>query len=97
FSRDWSSDVCSSDLAASAKIAGESPVEERKTPPAPAAAKLLTENNLSADQVEGSGKRGQVLKGDVLEAIAKGAPSQPSEAPVSEIGRASCRKESSRR
>ncbi|MEZ5784171.1 MAG: 2-oxoglutarate dehydrogenase complex dihydrolipoyllysine-residue succinyltransferase [Rhizobiaceae bacterium] len=69
--------------AASAEIAGEAPVEERKTPPAPAAAKLLTENNLSADQVEGSGKRGQVLKGDVLEAIAKGAPSQPSEAPVS--------------
>ncbi|MBB3218393.1 2-oxoglutarate dehydrogenase E2 component (dihydrolipoamide succinyltransferase) [Ochrobactrum sp. RC6B] len=40
--------------------------------PAPAASKLLAENNLSADQVEGSGKRGQVLKGDVLDAIAKG-------------------------
>ena len=42
-------------------------------PPAPAAAKLLAENNLSADQISGSGKRGQVLKGDVLAAIAKGA------------------------
>ncbi|MCK3778532.1 2-oxoglutarate dehydrogenase complex dihydrolipoyllysine-residue succinyltransferase [Ensifer sesbaniae] len=41
-------------------------------PPAPAAAKLLAENNLSADQVDGSGKRGQVLKGDVLAAVAKG-------------------------
>ena len=29
----------------------------------------------------GSGKRGQVLKGDVLEAIARGAPSQPAETP----------------
>jgi 2-oxoglutarate dehydrogenase E2 component (dihydrolipoamide succinyltransferase) len=50
-------------------------------PPAPAASKLLEESNLSADQVAGSGKRGQVLKGDVLEAIARGAPSQPAEAP----------------
>ncbi|ASY64555.1 Dihydrolipoamide succinyltransferase component (E2) of 2-oxoglutarate dehydrogenase complex [Sinorhizobium sojae CCBAU 05684] len=41
-------------------------------PPAPAAAKLLAENNLSADQIDGSGKRGQVLKGDVLAAVAKG-------------------------
>jgi hypothetical protein len=55
-----------------AEIAGP-PVVERKMPPAPAAAKLLAENNLSADQVAGSGKRGQVLKGDVLDAIAKGA------------------------
>src|SRR6478735_4995357 len=40
--------------------------------PAPAAAKMLAENNLSADQVDGSGKRGQVLKGDVIAAVAKG-------------------------
>jgi len=64
-----------------AAIAGEGPVEERKMPPAPAAAKLLAESNLSVDQVSGSGKRGQVLKGDVLEAIAKGAASQPVETP----------------
>ncbi|OQM77172.1 2-oxoglutarate dehydrogenase complex dihydrolipoyllysine-residue succinyltransferase [Manganibacter manganicus] len=68
--------------AQSAKIAGEGPIEERKMPPAPSAAKLLAEHNISADQVTGSGKRGQVLKGDVLEAIAKGAPSQPAEAPA---------------
>ncbi|MBB3594445.1 2-oxoglutarate dehydrogenase E2 component (dihydrolipoamide succinyltransferase) [Rhizobium sp. BK529] len=42
-------------------------------PPAPAAAKMLAENNLSADQVDGSGKRGQVLKGDVIAAVAKAA------------------------
>jgi 2-oxoglutarate dehydrogenase E2 component (dihydrolipoamide succinyltransferase) len=67
--------------AQQAKIAGESPIEPRAMPPAPAAAKLLAEANLSADQISGSGKRGQVLKGDVLDAIAKGAPSQPAEAP----------------
>jgi 2-oxoglutarate dehydrogenase E2 component (dihydrolipoamide succinyltransferase) len=68
--------------AQTARIAGDAgPIEERKAPPAPAAAKLLAESNLSADQVQGSGKRGQVLKGDVLEAIAKGAPSQPAEQP----------------
>jgi 2-oxoglutarate dehydrogenase E2 component (dihydrolipoamide succinyltransferase) len=71
--------------AKAATIAGEGPIEARKAPPAPSAAKLLAENNLSADQIAGSGKRGQVLKGDVLDAIAKGAagaPSQPAEMPV---------------
>jgi len=71
--------------AKTAAIAGEGPIETRKAPPAPSAAKLLAENNLSADRVSGSGKRGQVLKGDVLEAIAKGAsgaPSQPAEIPA---------------
>ena len=67
--------------AQTAKIAGEPPIEERKMPPAPAAAKLLAETNLSVDQVAGSGKRGQVLKGDVLEAIAKGV-SAPAAAPL---------------
>ena len=38
--------------------------------PPPAAAKLIVENGLSADTINGSGKRGQVLKGDVLAAIA---------------------------
>src|SRR6185503_4251719 len=55
--------------------------EPRSMPPAPAAAKLIAENNLSVDQLSGSGKRGQVLKGDVLDAIARGAPSQPAETP----------------
>ena len=65
-----------------AAVAGDAGrCEERKMPPAPAAAKLLAEANLAVDQVAGSGKRGQVLKGDVLDAIAKGAPSQPVETP----------------
>jgi 2-oxoglutarate dehydrogenase E2 component (dihydrolipoamide succinyltransferase) len=70
-----------------AKIAGEPPIEERRAgeakksdmPPAPAAARMLDENNLSVDQIAGSGKRGQVLKGDVIDAVARGisAPPQP--------------------
>jgi 2-oxoglutarate dehydrogenase E2 component (dihydrolipoamide succinyltransferase) len=71
-----------------AAVAGDTPVEERKMPPAPSAAKLLAENNLATDQVAGSGKRGQVLKGDVLEAIARGAASQPVETPRVEAPKA---------
>ena len=68
--------------AETAKIAGDAgAIEARSMPPAPAAAKLIAENNLSVDQLSGSGKRGQVLKGDVLDAISKGAPSQPAETP----------------
>lgn len=68
--------------AETAKIAGDAgPIEARAMPPAPAAAKLLAESNLAVDQISGSGKRGQVLKGDVLDAIARGAPSQPAETP----------------
>ncbi len=63
-----------------AQIAGGTP-SERDMPPAPSASKLMAEKNISAEQVEGSGKRGQVLKGDVLDAVARGAPSQPSETP----------------
>jgi len=39
-------------------------------PPAPAAAKIAADNNLSTADIAGSGKRGQVLKGDVLAAVA---------------------------
>ena len=41
-------------------------------PPAPAAAKIAADNSLSTDDIAGSGKRGQVLKGDVLAAMAAG-------------------------
>ncbi len=40
-------------------------------PPSPAAAKLMADSGVSVDA--GSGKRGQVLKGDVLAAVASGA------------------------
>jgi 2-oxoglutarate dehydrogenase E2 component (dihydrolipoamide succinyltransferase) len=73
--------------AASAPAAVAPAASTSSMPAAPAAAKILTENNLSADQVDGSGKRGQVLKGDALAAVAKGpsAPvaAAPAPAPVS--------------
>ncbi|MFN3889955.1 MAG: 2-oxoglutarate dehydrogenase complex dihydrolipoyllysine-residue succinyltransferase [Beijerinckiaceae bacterium] len=43
-------------------------------PPAPSAAKVAADNNLDVSTVAGSGKRGQVLKGDVLAALATPAP-----------------------
>ena len=50
-------------------------------PPSPAAAKLMADNNVA--DVDGSGKRGQVLKEDVLAAIAKPAAAAPAAAVVS--------------
>jgi len=40
-------------------------------PPSPSAQKLMAEAGVSGDDVEGSGKRGQILKGDVLAALEK--------------------------
>ena len=57
------------------------PEKSGDMPPAPSAAKMMADKGVSAEQVSGSGKRGQVLKGDVIEALASGAPSSPSEAP----------------
>jgi 2-oxoglutarate dehydrogenase E2 component (dihydrolipoamide succinyltransferase) len=54
-------------------------------PPAPSAQKLMAENKIDAGDVSGSGKRGQVLKGDVLDAIGKG--SAPAAAPGSGASR----------
>ncbi len=67
--------------AAAPAAAAPAPAASGSVPPAPAAGKLLSENNLSADQVDGSGRRGQVLKGDVLAAVAKGV-SAPAAAPA---------------
>ncbi|UIJ71879.1 2-oxoglutarate dehydrogenase complex dihydrolipoyllysine-residue succinyltransferase [Aurantimonas sp. HBX-1] len=50
-------------------------------PPAPSARKIMDEKGLADGDVEGSGKRGQILKGDVLDAIGRGAPSSPQETP----------------
>ncbi|MBL4786886.1 MAG: 2-oxoglutarate dehydrogenase complex dihydrolipoyllysine-residue succinyltransferase [Cohaesibacteraceae bacterium] len=48
-------------------------VDNGGMPPAPSAAKMMTENNVDAGSVAGSGKRGQVLKGDVITAMAAGS------------------------
>lgn len=64
---------------------GGEPLNTSATPamsPAPSAAKMMEEKGLSADQVDGTGKRGQVLKSDVLDALSKGAASSPQEAPA---------------
>jgi 2-oxoglutarate dehydrogenase E2 component (dihydrolipoamide succinyltransferase) len=42
---------------------------------APSATKILAENNMSADQVAGTGRDGRVTKGDALNAVAGGAKS----------------------
>jgi len=49
-------------------------------PAAPSAAKIAAENGLDTSGIAGSGKRGQVLKGDVLAALAN--PAAPVPAPV---------------
>jgi len=52
-------------------------------PPSPAAARVLAEAGVSADQVSGSGKRGQVLKPDALDAVARGVTAlAPAAAPA---------------
>jgi 2-oxoglutarate dehydrogenase E2 component (dihydrolipoamide succinyltransferase) len=54
-------------------------------PPAPAAAKLAAERNVDLDAIAGSGKRGQVLKGDVLAALDAPAPATAPTAPPAPI------------
>ena len=60
----------------------ENKAEASSRPPAPSARKLMEEKNVSADQVKGSGRDGQILKGDVLEAVSRGAPSSTQEKPA---------------
>ena len=61
--------------AAAAPAAAPAASASTAMPAAPAAAKLAADNNISTADVDGSGKRGQVLKGDVIAAIAKGSAS----------------------
>jgi 2-oxoglutarate dehydrogenase E2 component (dihydrolipoamide succinyltransferase) len=51
-------------------------------PPAPAAAKLMEEKSVSQDSVSGSGKRGQVLKEDVLKALDQPKTEAPAAKPA---------------
>ncbi|MBI1622133.1 2-oxoglutarate dehydrogenase complex dihydrolipoyllysine-residue succinyltransferase [Aquamicrobium zhengzhouense] len=67
---------------AAAPAAAAAPAGQTSMPAAPSAAKAAAEAGISTDQVAGSGKRGQVLKGDVLEAIAKGVTAPAASAPV---------------
>ena len=56
------------------------PAGATSMPPAPSAAKIAAEAGISTSDVAGSGKRGQVLKGDVLAAIAGGLTAAPAAA-----------------
>jgi len=67
--------------AEAAPAKSEGSAKSGDMPAAPSAAKMMAEKNVSADQVEGSGKRGQILKEDVMAAIAKGTSVPAAEAP----------------
>ena len=63
---------------ANAKAAVPSGGGASAMPPSPAARKILEEKGVSASAVDGSGRRGQVLKGDALAAQQQPLASQPS-------------------
>jgi 2-oxoglutarate dehydrogenase E2 component (dihydrolipoamide succinyltransferase) len=70
--------------AAQAPAAKASPAPAAATamPPAPAAAKMAAEDKIDLASVAGSGKRGQVLKGDVIAAVAAARAPSPIVAPA---------------
>ncbi|HEY1942444.1 MAG TPA: 2-oxoglutarate dehydrogenase complex dihydrolipoyllysine-residue succinyltransferase [Roseiarcus sp.] len=70
--------------AASAPAPAAKPAAPAPTamPPAPSAAKLAAENAIDLSTVAGSGKRGQVLKGDVIDEISRVPASKPTAAPA---------------
>ncbi len=47
-----------------------------KGTPSPSAAKIMAENNVSANQLNGTGKGGRITKSDVISAMAAGFPSE---------------------
>lgn len=73
-------------VAPAAAPAATKPAAATSMPPAPAAQKLINETGIDAGAVDGSGKRGQVLKEDVLAALKQ--PAAPASAPVAEAPKA---------
>ena len=71
-------DASQAPATAAAPVAGKGDIAM------PAAAKLLSENNMTASQVAGSGKDGRVTKGDVLNAVAA-KPAAPVAAPAAPV------------
>jgi 2-oxoglutarate dehydrogenase E2 component (dihydrolipoamide succinyltransferase) len=63
--------------AAGTGTSPSSPVAKTAMPPAPAAARIAAEDKIDLASITGSGKRGQVLKGDVLAAVAVAQPPAP--------------------
>ena len=66
-----SSAPASAPAKAEASAAASKPAAATAMPPAPSAAKIAIENGIDLSTITGSGKRGQVLKGDVLQELAK--------------------------
>jgi 2-oxoglutarate dehydrogenase E2 component (dihydrolipoamide succinyltransferase) len=69
-------------VPAAAAKAAPAPAAATPMPPAPAAAKIAAEDKIDLASVAGSGKRGQVLKGDVLAAVASARAPSPVVAPA---------------
>jgi 2-oxoglutarate dehydrogenase E2 component (dihydrolipoamide succinyltransferase) len=69
---------------APARAAPAAPANDKgpAMPPAPSAAKIAADQGIAVGDVAGSGKRGQVLKGDVLDYMARPAAPAPAPAPV---------------
>ncbi len=67
---------------AAAPAPAAAPTGGTAMPPSPAAAKIAADSGVSTNGVAGSGKRGQVLKGDVLAHIANPPAAAPAAAPV---------------
>ncbi len=67
--------------AAPAQAAAAAPAGAKADVAMPSAAKLMADNNLPAGSVAGTGRDGRVIKGDVLAAVAGGAP-KPAAAPA---------------
>ncbi|MCF4100013.1 2-oxoglutarate dehydrogenase complex dihydrolipoyllysine-residue succinyltransferase [Maritalea mediterranea] len=76
--------------AASAPAQSSAPKEESKSeapsdsgdmPPAPSAQKMMKEKGVDAGDVEGSGKRGQILKEDVMSAVSNMGSEKKDSAP----------------
>ena len=70
--------------AGSKVVAPETNVAKTEMPASPAASRVMAENKIPANSVAGSGKRGQVLKEDVMAAMDKisAAPAPTPSAPV---------------
>ena len=69
-------------VPAAAAKAAPAPAAATAMTPAPAAAKIAAEDKIDLASVAGSGKRGQVLKGDVLAAVASARAPSPVVAPA---------------
>jgi 2-oxoglutarate dehydrogenase E2 component (dihydrolipoamide succinyltransferase) len=77
-----SASAAATGAAAPAPASAAKPAPATAMPPAPAAAKIAAEDKIDLASIAGSGKRGQVLKGDVLAAAAAAQAPTPIVAPA---------------